>query len=61
MIPTPSSAQKKEKLMGMISDDMKDAAMLQRHVLKIDIVEDQSMGLIDVHYHDKRDNELIKK
>ena len=32
-----------------------------RYKVKIDIVEDQSMGLIDVHYHDKRDNELIKK
>ena len=32
-----------------------------KYKVKIDIVEDQSTGIIDVHYHDKRDNDLIKK
>ena len=32
-----------------------------KYKVKIDVVEDQSTGIIDVHYHDKRDNDLIKK
>lgn len=32
-----------------------------KYKVRIDVVEDQSMGIIEVHYHDKRDNELIKK
>ena len=26
----------------------------------IKVVEDQSTGIIDVHYHDRKDNDLIK-
>lgn len=31
-----------------------------KYKTRIKIVEDQSTGIIDVHYHDKKDNDLIK-
>ena len=32
-----------------------------KYKVQIDIAEDQSIGIIEVHYHDKKDNDLIKK
>ena len=31
-----------------------------RYKAKIEVVEDQSTGIIEVHYHDKKGNDLIK-
>ena len=32
-----------------------------KYKVQIDIAEDQSIGIVEVHYHDKKDNDLIKK
>ena len=32
-----------------------------KYKVKIDVVADQSTGIIEVHYHDKNDNDLIQK
>ena len=32
-----------------------------KYKVRIDIAEDQSMGIVEVHYHDEKDNDLIKK
>ncbi len=32
-----------------------------KYKVRLCIAEDQSMGIIDVHYHDRKDNDLIAK
>ena len=32
----------------------------RRYKVRIDIVADQSVGIVEVHYHDRKDNDLIK-
>ncbi len=32
-----------------------------KYKVRLQIVEDQSVGIIEVHYHDRKDNDLIKK
>ena len=32
-----------------------------KYKVRIDIVEDQSVGIVEVHYHDRQGNDLIKK
>ena len=32
-----------------------------RYKARIRIVADQSVGIVDVHYHDRKDNDLIRK
>jgi len=32
-----------------------------KYKVRLEVVEDQSVGIIEVHYHDKKDNDLIKK
>ena len=32
-----------------------------RSHLRLEIAEDQSVGIVEVHYHDKKDNDLIQK
>jgi len=32
-----------------------------KYKVRIDIAEDQSIGIVEVHYHDRKDNDLIKK
>lgn len=32
-----------------------------KYKVRLHIAEDQSMGIIDVHYHDRKDNDLIGK
>lgn len=32
-----------------------------KYKVKLEVVADQSVGMIDVHYHDKKDNDLIDK
>ncbi len=29
--------------------------------VRLEIAEDQSVGIVEVHYHDKKDNDLIQK
>ena len=32
-----------------------------KYKVRLQIVEDQSTGIVEVHYHDKKDNDLIAK
>ncbi|MDE5962425.1 MAG: ribonuclease E/G, partial [Alistipes sp.] len=32
-----------------------------KYKVRLHIAEDQSLGIIDVHYHDRKDNDLIAK
>ena len=32
-----------------------------KYKVRIDIAEDQSVGIVEVHYHDRKDNDLIQK
>ena len=32
-----------------------------KYKLRLHVVEDQSLGIVEVHYHDDKDNDLINK
>ena len=32
-----------------------------KYKVRLEIAEDQSVGIVEVHYHDKKDNDLIQK
>ena len=32
-----------------------------KYKVRLEIAEDQSIGIVKIHYHDKKDNDLITK